>query len=77
MKEFLKIKGININARDADGNSALHHAVNFGSVEVVKLLLDAGADVNASGVLDTTAAILATESSRLDMLKVILYLGSQ
>jgi len=35
-------------ARDAAGSTLLHHAVGFGSVETVELLLDAGADVNAA-----------------------------
>src|SRR5262245_60331607 len=36
------------NARDAAGSTLLHHAAAFGSIDTMKLLLDAGADVNAA-----------------------------
>ncbi|HEV3057757.1 MAG TPA: ankyrin repeat domain-containing protein [Vicinamibacterales bacterium] len=35
-------------ARDAAGSTLLHHAAAFGSIDTMKLLLDAGADVNAA-----------------------------
>jgi ankyrin repeat protein len=35
-------------ARDAAGSTALHHAAGFGSLAIVKLLLDKGADANAT-----------------------------
>src|SRR5438874_12965766 len=34
-------------ARDSDGATALHYAAECGDRETVKLLLDAGADINA------------------------------
>jgi len=37
-----------IRARDAAGSTLLHHAAAFGSIDTMKLLLDAGADVNAA-----------------------------
>ena len=36
-----------MNARDAEGNTALHHAGWHNQIETAKALLDAGADVNA------------------------------
>jgi ankyrin repeat protein len=36
-----------VNAKDNNGSTPLHHAVGFGSLATVKLLLDNGADVNA------------------------------
>ncbi|HKB10793.1 MAG TPA: ankyrin repeat domain-containing protein, partial [Vicinamibacterales bacterium] len=35
-------------SRDAAGSTLLHHAAAFGSIDTMKLLLDAGADVNAA-----------------------------
>jgi hypothetical protein len=35
-------------ARDAASSTLLHHAAAFGSIDTMKLLLDAGADVNAA-----------------------------
>jgi ankyrin repeat protein len=48
---FTKVKKININGK-IPGFSTLHLAVFFGNVETVRILLDAGADVNktASGI---------------------------
>lgn len=37
-----------VSARDANGSTLLHHAIGYGSLDTVKLLLDAGADVNAA-----------------------------
>ena len=39
--------GVNVNAKDAGGYTALHRAVNFGRKKTVKMLIDKGADVNA------------------------------
>ena len=36
-----------VNAADAAGNTPLHHAAGYGNLNVFKLLLDNGADVNA------------------------------
>jgi ankyrin repeat protein len=37
-----------VNARDANGSTLLHHATGYGSIDAIKRLLDAGADVNAA-----------------------------
>lgn len=39
--------GADANARDENGQSPLHHAARIGNEEVCKLLIDAGADVEA------------------------------
>ena len=43
---FLLDSGINPNQTDGNGNAALHHAAGEGHVEIVRLLVDASADVN-------------------------------
>ncbi|HYI95846.1 MAG TPA: ankyrin repeat domain-containing protein [Bryobacteraceae bacterium] len=44
---------------DARGTTALHYAAAFGSVESVKILLDAGAEVNVKNAGDATPLLLA------------------
>ena len=49
--------GADVNLRDSRGSTPLMHAAAIGSLEAMKLLLKAGADVNAKNGLDTTALI--------------------
>ena len=46
-----------LGARDRRGATLLMHAAAFGNVEILKLLLDAGADVNARNDFDATALL--------------------
>jgi ankyrin repeat protein len=46
-----------IEARDARGATPLMHAAAFGNLETMKVLLDAGADVNARNTFDATALL--------------------
>jgi ankyrin repeat protein len=48
-----------LKARDNTGSTALHHAAGFGSLAMVKLLLDKGADVNAANRRKSTPAFWA------------------
>ena len=50
-----------VNAPDENGETLLMRAVNLGETELVKALLDRGADANRSDVLGTTSVILAYE----------------
>jgi ankyrin repeat protein len=43
-----------VNARDVAGSSLLHHAAGFGSIAMMKLLLERGADVNAANQRKST-----------------------
>lgn len=47
VKELIALDKSLLNARDKDGSTPLHCAVWKGHQEVVKLLLDSGAEVNA------------------------------
>ena len=49
----------NQDARDDHGATLLMHAAIFGSPEAIRLLLDAGADVNAKNDFDATALLWA------------------
>ncbi len=46
-KYFVEELGVNVNVRDADGFTALHHAAARGDNEVIKYLISKGADVKA------------------------------
>ncbi|MCC6991070.1 MAG: ankyrin repeat domain-containing protein, partial [Acidobacteria bacterium] len=46
-KYFIEELGVNVNARDADGFTALHHAAARGDNETIKYLISKGADVMA------------------------------
>ncbi len=47
VKEILGRRPESVASRDADGATALHYATEAGDREMVRLLLDAGADINA------------------------------
>ena len=53
-----------VNAQNEDGETLLMRAVNLGEPELVKALLDRGADANRSDVLGTTPVILAYEKDQ-------------
>lgn len=44
----LLTKKVDINEVDMSGSTPLHHAVWYGRFDIIKLLLEAGADVNVS-----------------------------
>ncbi|HEV8148525.1 MAG TPA: ankyrin repeat domain-containing protein, partial [Bryobacteraceae bacterium] len=57
-----------IEVRDGRGATPLMHAAAFGNIETLKLLLKAGADVNARNAFDATALLWAArdpEKARL------------
>lgn len=47
VREILRRRPDAVRERDGEGATALHHATEIGNREVVRLLLDAGADINA------------------------------
>jgi ankyrin repeat protein len=60
--------GTDVNAADADGTTALMHAVIESDVKMMTLLLDSGANVNAKSTLESTALMYAAvnlEKTRL------------
>ncbi len=72
---FLKIllnSDINVNVRDAYGQTALMLASFKGSTEIVKMLLDKGADVNIASNEGRTALMLASKYGHVDVLELLL-----
>jgi ankyrin repeat protein len=66
-RRLLLAKSINVNAQNVNGETALIRAVRLGNVEIVKSLLDHGADPRRSDVFGNTPAILAYEKGNAEM----------
>lgn len=60
-----------VNARDADGRTALTRAAQMGRADVVKKLLAAGAKVNLKDRLGYTALMWAAHEGRVDAVKAL------
>jgi len=68
--------GMSPNLKDGGGRPALLLAIRTGRVEVVKALLDQGADVNAE-YKTWTALGLAAQNGRLEIVNLLLKKGAQ
>jgi ankyrin repeat protein len=71
-------KGL-INARDKDGSTPLHCAAWKGHAEVVKILLDAGAEVNARSQNEhygDTALHAAAHGNQKDVVRILIARGA-
>ena len=70
----LKESGVNLNERDADGNTALLTAVRYGHLDAVKWLLSAsgGAQITEENKAGNTALLLAVAYGHLEAAKWLL-----
>ena len=64
--------GVEVNAKDYDGKTALGWAAYKGHTEIVKLLLEKGADVNAKTNKGVTALMQAAEQNHFEITKLLL-----
>jgi ankyrin repeat protein len=71
----IKVKG-NVDAKDEDGKTALVWASLMGHTEVVKTLLEAGADVNAKDKSGIAALIRASLGGYTEIVKILLEAGA-
>lgn len=65
-----------IKTRTFEGFCALHLAASQGHWKVVQVLLEAGADPNATTFEETTPLFLAVENGQIDALRLLLRHGA-
>ncbi|XP_054431424.1 ankyrin repeat and SOCS box protein 3 isoform X2 [Pteronotus mesoamericanus] len=65
-----------IRTKTFEGFSALHFAASRGHWKIVQILLEAGADPNATTLEETTPLFLAVENGRIDVLRLLLRHGA-
>ncbi|XP_041524795.1 ankyrin repeat and SOCS box protein 3 isoform X5 [Microtus oregoni] len=65
-----------IKTKTFEGFCALHLAVSQGHWKITQILLEAGADPNATTLEETTPLFLAVESGQIDVLKLLLQHGA-
>ena len=75
VREALK-NGVDVNAENTWGDTALTLAAWNGRTEITRLLIDEGADVNAENSEGDTALHLAAMNRRTDMVKMFLADGA-
>ena len=74
--KYLLSKGAKVNARNADGESALMEAVKRGFDDIVDVLVAAGADVKARDGRGNTAFSLAAFGAHLEIADVLIQHGA-
>jgi Ankyrin repeats (3 copies) len=68
--------GVDVNERDNEDMTPLHHAAYQGQLAVIEELLNFGADVNAKDLYGYTPLILATRSGKAEVVKLLLERGA-
>ncbi|MCE5293676.1 MAG: ankyrin repeat domain-containing protein [Chlamydiales bacterium] len=66
------LKSISVDALDSDGNPALWTAASMGGTKAVRLLIEAGADVNYKSVDGTPLLVQAILRNKSEVVKVLL-----
>jgi ankyrin repeat protein len=72
----LASRGVNVEARNAHGWTALHVAAKYGQVAMVKCMANAGADLNARDQEGNTPLLLAARERRIGTLWALHTLGA-
>ena len=75
-RRFIK-KGADVDARDESfsGWTPAHAAADNGHCEVIRVLAEAGANLNQAGEHGETAAMLAAEEGHAEIVKVLVKAG--
>ena len=74
--QALIAEGVDVDAAQPDGATALHWAAYRNDSEIAALLLDAGADVNAANELGATPVWLAADNGSAGMVRRLLDAGA-
>jgi len=69
--------GVDVNAKDKDGNTALHVAAGNGHAEIVELLIAKGADVNAQGYFGRTPLHRASAADHKKIAELLIASGAE
>jgi len=72
----LLASGYEINLKNVSSLTPLISAIETGSVEIAKLLIDKGADVNFKGALDETPLIYAIKKQNVEIAKMLVDKGA-
>ena len=72
----LVAEGVEIDAKNEYGNTALMIAVMGGHLEIVKDLIAGGADVNARNRAESTALMLAAKKGHLEIVQALIAAGA-
>jgi len=76
VEEYIRT-GVNINGTDSKGNSALMFAANSGKFEIVKLLLENGANPNQRNFVEGFTPIFdAIKNGHYDIVKLLIESGA-
>jgi uncharacterized protein len=77
VKRLLSIRNINVNVKDDEsGMTPLHWAAVNGHIEIARLLLQNGAEVNAKGYNGSTPLQFAAEEDNVDILHLLVENGA-
>lgn len=77
MAELLLRYGANVNAKNDDGEVALHYAALDGYTDVVQILLDHNADVNVKSEVGATPISLAEKAGKSDVVALLKQHGAK
>ena len=68
--------GLDLEARDSDGDTALAYAAMQSNAEIVRLLLDAGANIENRGLLGMTALMRALDNGDIEVARLLIERGA-
>ena len=74
--ERLLDAGLDVNARDEHGQTALMNAARNGRTPVVRLLVDRGAGLNHAAKYGLTALMLAVVAGHMDVVRILVDAGA-
>ncbi len=72
VQTLLKKGGINLDKRDGLGNTPLYYSCQKGARDIVKILVEAGADVNLANNQSATPLHIVSQSGNKEIVAVLL-----